>query len=312
MARLLTVAAPDSVEINSQVDAAGSTPKAPVDPQELLRPFFDLRPSRLVRGVPAEEYHAWKAVNASLLKKATPKEQLFSIMEPNIPTGAMMQGTITHSAVLEPEMFATEKWKDHYQIFTKTKTLDSKAALEALAADPRPLITPEMLETAHRSRDAVWAHKEAARLLLEPGACEVSGEAWDQEMCCMRKARFDRLPDNRECGIIDLKSTASRLLAHPFRSEVYKYGYHIQGASYLDTLQMIEGGKVRPSFWIIAVTNIAPFMCRVFELEQTLPEVSFIVKGRDLYQERFASFVLAYAENAFDGYENEGGFVLTT
>ncbi|MEI6870716.1 MAG: PD-(D/E)XK nuclease-like domain-containing protein [Verrucomicrobiota bacterium] len=274
------------------------------DPKPLLDPFFEQRPSRIMPDMDFEVYKNLPAANASMLKKPTAKEMLHSLIGPNIPTPAMMGGTLTHTAVFEPNLFDTDKWKEQYQVFTATKTLDSKAALAALALDPRPLITPDMLDTARRSRDAVWNHKEACRLLLETGKCEVSAEAWDADMGCMRKVRIDRLPDDPAVGVVDLKTTSGSLLLRPFVSECFKYSYGLQLAFYMDTLAMIEA-KPRETAWIIAVNKEAPFMARVFEMNQALPEVSLIVRGRDIYQERLASFVLSYHESRWDGYENE-------
>ncbi len=73
---------------------------------------------------------------------------------------------------------------------------------------------------------------------------------------------------------------------------------------------MIEGGDPRPGFMIIAVTKAAPFMARVFELNAALPDQSFYFKGKDIYQERLAAFVLAHEEKRWDAYENEDAQLL--
>lgn len=222
-------------------------------------------------------------------------------------------GDATHKAILEPHLFDADQWHKHWQL-SPTKGITSDLALAAQAEDPsRRLITSEIVDIARRCRDAVWEHKEAARLLLEPGECEISAEAWDPEMGIWRKVRMDRLPNNREAGIIDIKTTHTSLLAHPFKSSVYSFGYHIQAAFYLDTLQMVEGGELRKNFYLIAVTKEPPFMARVFEMHGALPEVSFIEKGRDIYlNDRLPAFVLAYNEGEFAAYQNEGAFLLTT
>lgn len=224
---------------------------------------------------------------------------------------AFTTGRAVHAAILEPHRFDTDKWQDFYQL-SPSKGLTTKAALEALSEAPYlDLITPEIVDTARRCRDAVAKHKEAARLLSLPGASEVSGEVWDSEMQAMRKVRIDRLPDDPEFGFLDVKTTKENLLIEPIRSAVYKNGYHIQFAYYADTLRLIEGKPRKPGF-LIAVTKEAPFICRLFEMVEALPDVSFPEKGRDIYQERLAMFVLANAENAWTAYEDEQAVALTT
>jgi hypothetical protein len=223
---------------------------------------------------------------------------------------ALAIGKATHTAILEPHLFDASEWQKHYQL-CPTKSLTSSQALDVLAEDPsRELLTPEIIDTARRCRDAVWRHKEAARLLALPGQSELTAEVWDTEMQVMRKIRVDRLPDDPAAGIVDVKTTHSSLLLHPFRSTCYKFGYGQQLAFYKDTLELIEQ-KSREGGFIIAVTKEAPFMCRVFELFQALPDLSFIEKGREVYQERMAEFCLGHHEGSWTAYENEGAVLLT-
>ena len=223
---------------------------------------------------------------------------------------ALAIGKATHTAILEPHLFDASEWQKHYQL-CPTKSLVSEAALQVLAEDPtRELLTPEIIDTARRCRDAVWKHQQAAHLLSQPGRSEVTAEVWDSEMGVMRKARIDRLPDDPAVGIVDVKTTHGSLLLHPFRSVCYQFGYGQQLAFYQDTLAMLEA-KPREAAYIIAVTKEAPFMCRVFELLQALPDLSFITKGREVYQERMAEFCLGHHEASWTAYENEGAVLLT-
>ncbi len=218
-------------------------------------------------------------------------------------------GDAVHKSILEPHLFDSDTWHKHWQL-SPTKSLASEAAQEALASDPtRALITPEIVDTARRCRDAVYRHKLAAELLGLPGKSELTMQVWDAEAGVNRKCRIDRLPDDPQAGIIDLKTTRAKLLAQPFRGEVYKLGYHLQLAYYADTVKLIDG-KERGTR-IIAVTNHEPYICRVFDLVEAIPDLSLPAKGRDIYQERLAAFVLSYLENNFEAYENEGAFALT-
>ncbi len=222
---------------------------------------------------------------------------------------ALAIGDATHKAILEPHMWDMDTWQKHWQL-SPTGTLTSKLALQAQLDDPtRRLITPEIVDTARRCRDAVWRHKFAAKLLSLPGKSEVVVEAFDPVMMCRRKIRIDRLPDDVGQPIIDVKTSRKKM--HAFKGAIYEFGYDVQDAFYLDTLAMVEGAE-RPGFMIIAVTKAAPFIARVFELNQALPEESFYVRGKEIYEERFAKFVLANEEQKWTAYEDEAEAMLLT
>ena len=281
-------------------------PKKEIDPFVMLEPCFKRRPNRIVKDMPFDEYKRLPAINGSMLKFPTSYEMVDSLTDPDNGTYAKNFGSLCHTAILESHQFENGDWEKTYQVWTETAGLETKAALSHLKNDPRLLITVEMLEDAKRCRDAVWRHKEAARMLLEPGDCEVSGEIWDEDMQCQRKFRIDRLPHATSSRIIDLKSTRHRVSQlGKLKSQVYERGYHLQQANYLDQLAVIEGVR-RPGASLIWFRNEKPFMCRVTDLdEDTPPDQSFLHDGRALYQERMAALVLGYVERNFEGYENE-------
>lgn len=223
---------------------------------------------------------------------------------------ALRTGTLVHAAVLQPELFGADEWQKHWQL-SPTKSLCSKAALECQMEDPsRELVTPEIIDTARRCRDAVWKHKEAARLLLEPGHSEVSLEVWDGDMQVMRKCRFDRLPDNPEAGIIDIKKTRKGLSTGELRGTIRQYGIHSQSAYYLDGLGFF--GKRRNPYHLIFVTDCEPYMARVVEIAMCEDMASLVVDGRGIYTERLAAFCLGFHEGCkFNAYEEEGAYPLT-
>lgn len=218
-------------------------------------------------------------------------------------------GTATHAAILEPHLFDADTWQMHWQL-SPTKGLTTALAREALAADPsRELITSEIVDTARRCRDAVYRHRLAAELLSAPGQSELTVEAWDDEALCMRKARIDRLPDDRSLGIVDVKTTHTGLVESQFRGSVFRFGYHLQAAFYLDTLAKLEV-ETREKFHIVAVTKEAPFICRVFELCEPEPDRNAVLKGRDIYLERLVVFMDAFFKHSWEAYENEGAKTL--
>ena len=216
---------------------------------------------------------------------------------------ALAVGDATHKAILEPHLFDSETWNQHWQL-SPTKTITSKQAREAQANDPRALITPEIVDTARRCRDAVYRHKLANELLTQPRKNECSAVAWSSMAEVWQKARFDSLPDNPSYGILDIKTTHSGLGLNQLRGTVYKMGYHLQAALYLDVLAAIEGQR-RGQFHVIFVTKNNPFICRCVELCSAPEDENFINKGRELYQERRAMWAVSWFEQMWEAYEND-------
>lgn len=221
---------------------------------------------------------------------------------------ALAIGDATHKAILEPHMFDDGTWQKHWQL-SPTKGLTSKAAQAAMVSDPRPLLTPEIIDTARRCRDAVYRSDMASELLNRPGESELTAQTWDEQAGCWRKARFDRIPTDPAGGIVDIKTTHLGLLDWQMSATCRKFGYGSQAAYYLDALEQIEG-KRRDHFHIIFVTKTAPFMCRCREINTAPPEESFVEQGRDAYLDRLAVFALAWLEQVWEGYEHEGLTIL--
>jgi hypothetical protein len=247
------------------------------------------------------------------LVRLQPMEILEDAVKPEIKESralALAIGDATHKAILEPHMFDQGEWEKHWQL-SPTVSITSAAALAALAANPHlRLITPEIVDTARRCRDAVWKHKECERLLELPGDSEVSFETWDARMQVRKKFRIDRLPHDKGAPVLDVKTTHGNVLKHVFKKSIYEFGYHVQDAFYTDSLAEFEGAP-RPGFSIIAVTKKAPFIARLFELNAVPEDVSLYVKGKEIYEERMAAFVLAYHEKTWSAYEDEGSVLMT-
>lgn len=213
-------------------------------------------------------------------------------------------GTVTHAAILEPHLFDSDEWQNHW-VLSPTKQLTTGMALECAAENPgKTLVTPEIINLARRCRDAV--HKvDLAAKLLSKGKSEVTGTAWDEEAQAWRKIRIDWLPADPADSLVELKTTRVSLSDYQLRSEMYRMSYPLAASYYLDTLALIEG-KPRDFFHIIFCTKSAPFMAKVRELNTSPPEKNFIIQGRELYYERLTTLVQSFLENHFPAFEHEG------
>jgi hypothetical protein len=281
MAKLITtspiIEAPDSEEL-APVDMATEEVK-PIVPD--FAPYFDVNQplpaprskewKGYIIGLDEPVYRKFPALNQSTLKPITQAEILHGMQNPSsIDPEAAAIGHVIHWACLEQWRFAD--WQAH-MILCRTKGLDTKKADEDRAANPGKLVvTPEIVDTAHRCLEAIQANPEAMALLNgqdpedtlskpSPITTEATGIVWDGKFGIMHKWRVDFLPQNL-LYIGDVKSTRE----HPsnWRREAIKMKY-VDQATYYTYCHFLLTGQWRDWCWIV-VTKKAPFMCRVVRM----------------------------------------------
>lgn len=241
-------------------------------------------------------------VNASLLKEPTPLHSKYAMEDKDGTSDALSLGDAVHKAILEPDAFE-KNFDDFYMLWTDTKGLDTKKAVEARILHPdKILLNQQMVDQVRWMRDAAHRHKLVAWLLSQCKERELSGVAPDKDLGIVRKIRVDACDGIGTPGeswsdyLLDLKSTRNVL---DFGREIRNYNYDIQAAYYLDTDGMITG-KTRQGFLFIAVSNNPPYCARVYTL---LPEA--IEKARIIYKRRLAALADAYIHRQWEAWENE-------
>lgn len=274
---------------------------------------------------PDQTYRQFPAVNASMLKSATPAEMLESITgsEPGqydseSRAAALTEGTLLHCAVLEPWKFGigNDPWGkprswDEFFVESPTQGLATAKATKVREENPgKLLIKPEHLTTMQKAAEAIRWNPAAAEILAQPAMTEASGYAFDLSAGVRLKWRVDFMPLAPETNdIVDVKTTSAPL--YKFEDECWKFGYFIQAAFYLHCHELLTG--YRPEkFIFIAVTKSPPYMSRVFHV-QNLPEAhplytgSALQKARDRIGigsnqsgrlERLASFITSASDTA--------------
>lgn len=240
-------------------------------------------------------------VNASLLKEPTPFHAKYKMDGNDGASRALSLGDGLHKAVLEPEAFDS-KFNDFY-MWSPTKGLDTKAAIEARIMNPdKILLTEDMVDEIKRMRDAIYRHDLAAHLLGKCSQRELTGVAPDKDLGIVRKVRVDACQGIGTPGeewspyLMDIKTTGNIM---DFRWEIKKWNYDIQAAYYLDTDAMITG-KPRPNFIFIAVSNLPPYCARVYGL---VPEQ--IDKARDIYKRRLTALADAFIHQKWEAWDHE-------
>ena len=179
-----------------------------------------------------EKYHSDDAISASMQKtmvKHGPKAYWNSFLNPDRPehkpTSAMLLGTLTHCAVLEPD----ELTKRFVAVSSRTT---KKGKEEAKEAEEKGMtaVTEADMENAIKMRDAVFSEPHAKNL-LSFGIAEKS-YWWDDKASGLTcKCRPDWL--NKDT-IVDLKTSRSGANPRDFAKAVANFTYHLQAKHYLN------------------------------------------------------------------------------
>lgn len=263
-----------------------------------------------------DQYSDAPGINGSTFLKDTPAEMKFEAMRPREPDYNLALGELVHMAILEPDFFEGDTVEERFQ-YSPTKTLDSKAALSAFAADPsKPLVTPEMVDKARYMRDAAigdkTGNKLVKQLLSAKADKELSGFAWDEEQQILLKTRVDFRPKKGNM-ICDIKTCAS-VNEMKFWSDLRKFQYHCKAALYLDVDAMITREAEKELFILVAISgpkgpsqgiHDAPYLCRAFNIGNPVQDMSLVAEGRSIYRSRLAMFSHAAKTNDWEGWENQ-------
>jgi hypothetical protein len=217
----------------------------------------------------AEDYHASPACSASRLKQLqrSPAHMKHTLDHPQPPTPAMIIGSATHSAILEPVLFVKE-WARLPEGDGRSKAVREAKAELGVQFGVDHVLKADVYDTILAMRDSVFDNALALDL-LDGADTEVShywtegGEGsglyqmgWGVEC----KARIDAIPPTDtlwgDC-LVDIKTTVD---ASEFQRSVYNFGLHLQAAHYLSAAN-------RTRFVFICVEKAPPHCVAIYELD---------------------------------------------
>lgn len=243
------------------------------------------------------EYHSHKeAQSKGMLEQMlkSPAHYQFYLNKQQKQTPALIMGSLIHTLVLEPHLFATEyvfteavpddEWVqaiihgcyvfdgscrrgkawDAFKLENSDKPILLKSQHEAAVkwlhdCNGKTAITEEQYEKAIQLCDCVYANPVARSILEHPDRVVEQSLFWeDEETGLLCKCRPDiRIGDRA----YDLKTTKS-VSPYGFASAVKGYGYHRQAAFYTEGMTA-HFGKMQSFGFIAAETSDLP-MCTVF------------------------------------------------
>lgn len=234
---------------------------------------------------------------------------------PKPPTDAMKFGTALHTFILEPEQFAqrhviigqceaVKKDKTRCMNVGKKQSAGGQWLCGVHEADDSSEIQSAITEDQHlkiRAMHESILRCDAAREILNaPGQNElvgifdrmIQGDGWSHEVKC--KMKIDGIRESWE-AVFDIKTCESAAPGE-FTKSIGNFGYHRQGAFYIDALERL-GVKVK-HFIIIAVEKEPPFGTAVYRLTSDSIEL-----GRDQNERLMVTYAACERTGHWHGYE---------
>lgn len=225
----------------------------------------------------SEQYHANAAISHSKLEVFRRRPRLYQMryitkeVPPPEPTAAFRLGSATHSAVLEPEKFATLYAQKPEGIDRRTK--EGKAAWESFSAQHagKEFLDAEEWAQVSAMMTAVREHPLASQLLSD-GAPELVWRSHGATIALQCRtdwfnSKGVELSEGRPY-VADLKTieTLDSDAYRSFEKSCFSYGYHRQVGFYLPLLTEVLAKPVFDFFFIV-VEKQPPFGVAVFRLD---------------------------------------------
>lgn len=235
-----------------------------------------------------EQYHSSDAISASGLKFIAKKSVHHFLNKHYQESPAMKFGTAVHTAMLE-----SDKFYDDYYIMPKVdgRTKEGKAAKALHEQKAKGKIVLD--EADHIRIKEIMKNLEANEIAKKYCTGEIEVSHYGQ----MNGVDVRVRPDckNQIAGWVSDVKTCQDNSPDKFKSDIYKFKYHIQAAFYCDALGMNPA-----DFRFIAVEVNHPYSIEIYGLSE-----SMIEKGRYEYQKALESWKLYKDTGVALGYESE-------
>lgn len=181
---------------------------------------------------------------------------------------AAIIGTATHSALLEPDLFAMDYVKmPDFDMRTNAGKLSAQGFIDGMAQSNKIVLKHDDYDLVISMRDSMLAHPIINKLLTSKGQSEVSIFFEVDGVKC--KARPDRIVDPSVFDqhiVVDVKTSAD---VDKFARSVRDYRYHCQDAFYSDAYKKLTGFEPRFLFAVVGKGKVfGKHPARLFELDQ--------------------------------------------
>ena len=261
-----------------------------------------LPPRDVLLDIPAEEYHAHKALGHTDLLRVAKSPNLYRYHKDNPvdpDTKALVIGSATHTAALEPD-----KFDEQFQMLPSEieghgpRSGHYKQAMAAMKADQPGVkwLSPTDYDLVMSMAESALAHPVLRKFLERPH--KVEGSCFFRVIRCYCKCRPDLVAygKGREVDVLDLKTCVD---ASPkvsgFPRQIANWGYDTQAVFYTRGLEN-NGLKVK-SFTFLAVEKSPPYLTGAYQIDPKC-----LTTARDIIAKSCATFVDCNKRDSWPGY----------
>ncbi|KKM68110.1 hypothetical protein LCGC14_1464240 [marine sediment metagenome] len=255
--------------------------------------------------IPFTSYVEIPAMNHSALRSMakSPLHFKWDQDHPRPSTRSMEFGTLGHEGILDPLGIAKKyavvpeaeliaQLSKEYKAPKATKAYKELLAKFQAANVTRTIVEQDDYDRMVGMAEAVQADARTQAYLTGHGKVEVTILWKDCDTGLILKGRLDKW---RSIGlIIDLKTTRDASRAE---RSIWKYGYHIQAAMYVDGVYELTGEH--HEFVLIFVESEPPYGIRAAKLHESAIEL-----GRETYKRLLHQYAQCQATNEWPGYDH--------
>ncbi len=228
-----------------------------------------------------DEYFDFQAYSFSALKEIVPPKTPFhywlNLRSKRKPTPAMIEGTLTHLAILEPEKFEkTCFFFDHsYSTLASGEGYQALKSFRQQHPDKTIIYDRKLWYSLQRRRKNVWKNQQIRKLLTHQDAIMEQGMTWiDPETGVRIKGKPDHFIPTVMADVKTTQNISEQKLAW----EIAERLYFMQAAIYVDGVYQLTGHEIR-DYFIIAVEKSSDLV-RLVEISPVDIEI-----GRKLYRQ---------------------------
>ena len=243
-----------------------------------------------------DHYHSHNSISASGLKEIYKKSVYHFLNRKFKESPAMKLGTAVHQAILEPD--------DFYDIYHIIEKIDkrTKAGKEEYEKQKNLAENKIILES-----DTHYIIKEILNSFREHKLAQhyCKGEIELSHYLKHEGVDVRVRPDciNRISNFISDVKTCQDNSPEVFKRDIYKWGYHLQAAFYMDMLGIDK-------FKFIAITTSYPYTVEVYTLDEDTLEF-----GRNAWQQAFSNWKIYLETKQTPGYhwykyDDDGSYLL--
>jgi hypothetical protein len=227
--------------------------------EDVFSPLQSVRHERdgnIVMGMPDEEYHADDSIGSTSLKVIMSSAADFKAYrsQPDKGTSAKTFGTVSHTALLEPETYS-KRYVEETEYKGSRSTGEGRKQWDAIKKQAKEEgkipVGFEDAQKINRIRDAASKNSYLSKILRE-GDPEVSAFYTCPKTKIDYKARADLITSD---GFIwDVKTTSKPVDPDGISKTIFNEGYHFQAAHYIWVFEGV-GVDITGFGWIVVSTG---------------------------------------------------------